>query len=272
MAYSLVGNGYGVWSWGTTNDKDGVDTGMGYDTSCVLCGVCGDLSAGEEPHKYLCGENGIRSEASTLADFETGTWRVIGHGGACGPIVSDGTTSWYNNPVNAQAVCFLKSANLEGYWTPDYPAVSRIYETKPGRQCFLSGILGANGIWDNANSYARIRLVSIADATHPTPGWYVESNLKKSEWESNPMVKFLCVDFPVGHIFNYGTTVVKETTQTLKITTGTGVKACALTGIQGAFNVGSWYDGVFMNWPSAVGGDWFLTVTAGKSASWVCVR
>jgi len=266
MAYSLVG--ITVWSWGTTSDEDGVATTMvGYDTSCILCGVSGDLSKGQEIDKGGCGDKALRSEASTLSDWETNTWRVRGHGGRCGSV-------WNNNPVNAQATCFKYSASIEGTWTPDKPSVSFIkyFPIQAGRQCFLSGIYGVDGSWINANTYARIRKVTTVDPTHPTPGWYIESNLQNAPSGSRPMIKFSCIDFPANHFFTSGTTQIKSTTQTINLTTGTGVKACGLTGIQGAFNVNSWTDGVIMNFPTSSTGDWSLTVSPQKSASWLCVK
>jgi hypothetical protein len=274
MVYSLVGNGFTVWSWGTTTDENGVDTGMDYDPTCVLCGVSGDLSKGEEPGVGLCGPNGRPSEAVTRVSFDPDSWRVVGHGGACGPQVGS-PIQWIGNPVNAQATCFYQAGNLEGYWTPDRPSIDVIegYDVLPGRQCFLSGIVGVEqGSWDSPNTYARIRSVSIPDATHPVPGWYIESNLQKSALGSNPMIQFICVDFPTDNKITSGTTAIAKIPQTIKLTTGTGVKACALTGIQGAFKYDSWNDGVVMNFPSQLTGDWSLTLTAGKSASWVCVK
>jgi len=279
MVYSLVGNGWTVWSWGTTRDVDGVDTGMdSTDTSCVLSGVSGDLSKGEEPGYGGCGTYGLPSEASTWPVFVTSIWptdhwTLVAHGGACG--TSFFGRFWYDNAVNAQATCFWKGGSIEGYWIPEMHLAIHLLQnvpTNPERMCLLAGLRGVDRSWNNPNTYARLRKVTVTDSNHPTAGWYVESNLQTAPSGSHPLVHYMCIEFPSNHIFTSGTTPIRTTTQTIRITSGSGIKACALTGIQGAFNVNSWSDGITMNWPSTLSGDWTLTVSAGKSASWVCVR
>ena len=66
--------------------------------------------------------------------------------------------------------------------------------------------------------------------------------------------------------------MLSPSTVTFPLTSGAGVKACALTGITGAFNVNSWTDGVVMNFPPKIDGNWSLTVTGGKTATWACAR
>jgi len=271
MVYSL--DGFSVWSWGTVSDVDGVDTGMDVaETSCVLSGLTGDLSKGEEPGKGLCWYNSYRSEAIVRMG-ESFTWRVIGHGWGC-QSVEEESIEWWNNPVNAQATCFLKGASLTGYWTPDMYAFTRISELVPGRQCFLSGVVGATGTWDS--QYSTVRIIKGEDShakrsLYPS-GWYIESNLQKSAWGSNPEIHYLCVDFPTNYQITKGTITKTQIARLVKITSGSGIKACALTEISGAFNVGSWTDGVVMTFPSTLSGDWYLSATAGKAVSWVCVK
>jgi hypothetical protein len=272
MVYSL--DGYAAYSWGTTTDVDGVETEMARDYACVLSGITGDLSRGKEQVGTLnpwknCEYNwGYHSQART--DMSNGKWRVIAHGAACGPI-------WWNNPVNAQATCFPFPTSVEG----TFIALSYYYmaEIKPGRKCFLSGIIGGSkGYrgWENTDTFVRIREVT------ESGGFYIESNLG---WDSNgqieqvaserPRVEYQCVDFPVDSKqfeFTTGTITKSQTARTVRIASGGGIKACALTGISGAFNVDSWTDGVSMSFPSTATGNWYLTVTAGKSATWLCVR
>jgi hypothetical protein len=80
------------------------------------------------------------------------------------------------------------------------------------------------------------------------------------------------VDFPKGTVITTGTAPVIPATETYTLTNGGGIKACALTGIMGAFNVNSYTDGVTMNFPAQINGNWSLTVTAGKFATWACAR
>jgi hypothetical protein len=39
-----------------------------------------------------------------------------------------------------------------------------------------------------------------------------------------------------------------------------------------AFNANSWNDGVLMNFPPKIDGNWSLTVTGNKSATWACAK
>jgi hypothetical protein len=273
MVYSL--DGYAAYSWGTTTDVDGVQTEMGSDSACVLAGITGDLSRGKERPGFTllqpwidCEYNtGYHSQART--EMSNGKWRVIAHGAACGP-------TWWNNPVNAQATCFPFPTSVEG----SFLALSSYYmtELKPGRKCFLSGIIGGSkGYkgWNFPDTFVRIR-----EVTEGVGGFFIESNLGWNDESGTveqvaserPRVDYQCVDFPVDRQFTTGTIAKSLTTKTIRIASGGDVKACALTGISGAFNVDSWTDGVFMNFPSTATGNWYLTVTAGKSASWLCVR
>jgi hypothetical protein len=264
IVYSIVGNGYGVWSWGTTRDLVGVNTGMASGTSCALSGVAGDLSRGQEVGYGGCGTGSKQSEASVW--WTSSGWNLQAHGGAC-------TSTWIDNPIVAQITCFWKGANVEGYWTPDQPSILSInYPVVPGRMCFLSGLRGTEGTWNDPNTYARIRPITVTDYLHPTTGWYIESNLKKSASGSRPGIHYYCMDFPSDHVITTGTTRLISITQTIKLTSGYGIKACALTGVTGAFNVDAWNNGIIMHWPSTSTGDWTLTVTAGKSANWACVQ
>ncbi|XXY44486.1 hypothetical protein WME91_31225 [Sorangium sp. So ce269] len=56
------------------------------------------------------------------------------------------------------------------------------------------------------------------------------------------------------------------------ITSGSGVKGCALTEISGVFNQNSWTDGALITAPSALNGNWTISVSNNKSARWACVE
>jgi hypothetical protein len=281
LSYCLIGNGFTVWSWGTTRDWNGLAIGMGSPstTACVLSGVMGDLSHGEEYASSvgMCSTQGRKATAQIQFNSV-----LLAHGGSCGrPSIG---TIYYDNAVGAQATCFWKELSNHGFWVPPgniayqndhFTPIWKIpnLDYKPERVCFLTGLQGVNNTWNDPNTYAGLRKVSSPDLTHPTAGYYVESSLQIVWPDEEAFIYYGCIDFPTNHIITVGTTPFSATTkQTTTITTGTGVKACALTGVRGKFNVNSWDDGIIMNFPATLDGNWSLTVSAGKQASWVCVR
>ncbi|EAU69379.1 hypothetical protein [Stigmatella aurantiaca] len=257
-ASALVGNGYTAASWGTTQDTTGVDLDSSTDRTCFLSGVAGNLSRGEEM--------ALAEEAVASVLYRSGNYWLVAHGGATANQVNDKV--WHNTPVMAQSTCFLTATNVKNAtWTSDATVVPpvKIADLDPSnrRQCFLSGLLGVDGAWNNNSRYARV--MKKAD------GWYVESNMTLNYPRARVMAR--CVDFPAGTVFSTKTvTAGTGTPVTEALTTGTGVKACALTGVQGAFNQNSWTDGALLNFPSTVDGNWTATVTGGKTAHYTCAR
>ncbi|WP_159396735.1 hypothetical protein [Sorangium cellulosum] len=80
-----------------------------------------------------------------------------------------------------------------------------------------------------------------------------------------------CIDFPTGTTFISGETVsFAGFTTNEDIDTRPGIKACALTGIEGAFNQNSFTDGAMIEPPATINGTWKITVTNGKKARWAC--
>ena len=197
------------------------------------------------------------------------------HGGACENDVHQKV--WNNNPVKAQATCFLTAVDQRpGVWDPGNNGLPVfVADLSAGllyvRNCFLSGLWGVGGAWNSNGNFARVRNVLTSDNTHPKPGWYIEANLPMPNDGSHPRVEAECADFPRNSTkFTQFTAPVSNVTKTYTLTQGPGVKACALKEIRGAFNVNSWTDGVVMNLPAKADGNWSATVTGGKSATWEC--
>jgi hypothetical protein len=226
---------------------------------------------------FGCGNQGEESIAWVNDKFPpTGHYWLVAHGGACSNQVNQKV--WDNNPVKAQATCF---------WTAD-GVISSEWKTGNNnlpvkltalnapnnkvRHCFLSGLWGVGGAWNSGSDFARVRRVTATDNTHPTTGWYIEANLPQPADGSHPRVDARCVDFPSNTNITSNTTQVLPAANTFTLTTGAGIKACALMGIKGAFDVNSFSDGVVMNFPAKIDGNWTLTVTAGKSATWACAK
>lgn len=276
VVYALVGNGYTVFSWGTKTDTTGIDIGSVSDRTCFLSGVSGNLNVGAQMN-FGCGLKGGESLARVADKYPTtGNYWLVAHGGACENQVNQKV--WDNNPVNAQATCFWTATGVTGgQWQTGnnnlpVKVAGLLIGNNNVRQCFLSGLFGVGGSWNSSSDFARVRKVTTTDSAHPTTGWYIEANLPQPGDGSHPRVEARCVDFPQNTTLISGSTPVIAATKTHLLTIGPGVKACALTGIKGAFNNNSWSDGVLMNFPAKIDGNWSLTVTGGKSATWACAK
>jgi hypothetical protein len=271
----LVGNGYTIFSWGTTHDDVGIDIGSKSNRTCFLAGVAGNLNVGAQPNF----NGGVLSRESLARVSDkypsTGHYWLVARGGAFVNQVNEQV--WQNNPVNGQATCIFTTNDVkQGSWqSGDYP--KKVAEISTGssdvRQCFLSGLWGISGSWNTSASYARVTKHTTTDATHPTTGWYIDAHLPKAADGSHARVEARCVDFPYGTVLStgaLGTSGGGSYTSTL--TSGAGIKACGLTGLAGAMNVNSWSDGALMNFPSQIDGQWSMTVKNGKTARWACAR
>ncbi|WP_437954471.1 hypothetical protein WME76_23060 [Sorangium sp. So ce119] len=247
--------GWTYHSKGTTADPTPVDMGSMNDRTCVLSGVAGNLSQGSwdglgEP---------ARAEIRETNDQHL---HLKGHGGAHEG--SAGETVWHNNPVLAAATCFFTTLNR---WYDILPGtetgILAIGDSNGRRRCFLASLHGIDGAWSHPDDHARV---------FPSGGnWWFGSE----HHTSTPRATFetVCVDFPEGTVFTTGSaSALPGQTKTKVITSGTGIKGCGLTHVTGAFNNDSWTDGVIINPPSAINGDWTITVSNGKAAMYTCAK
>lgn len=261
-------SGWGAAGWGTTTDLFGADTGWNSSNSaCVLSAVKGDLNEG--------GYWEVQDEPSSVAidvDPWSGNYRLVAHGGAW--TSQSNSRVWANNPVAGGAVCVAATDHETSSWRSVQPhqgtaAPKRIAALASRRRCFLDSIHTGDGMW-NSSRYARVRKYTTTDATHPTTGWYIESNLQSSVGTgAHALVGAVCIDFPAIETewgWGYGGA------GTYSMTTGTGRKMCGLTGISGSFTTEDYNNGVGLNAPSTANGNWTLTLSANKGAEVLCVQ
>ncbi|WP_433926656.1 hypothetical protein AB3662_27465 [Sorangium cellulosum] len=246
--------GWTYHSKGTTTDTTRVDLGSFNDRTCVLSGVAGNLSQGSW---QMFGEP---ARAAVREDVDQ-HYSLKGHGGAQAGLVGP---IWHNNPVFAAATCFFTTEN-RNYTIRSADGANSIDLTpwNNRRRCFLSALHGIDGAWSHADDFARVFPTSI--------NWWVESMHHTAA--PNAVVDTVCVDFPEGTVFTTGSaSALPGQTKTKVITSGTGIKGCGLTHVTGAFNNDSWTDGVIINPPSAINGDWTITVSNGKAAMYTCAK
>lgn len=271
-----------VWSWGTVNDPNGKDILAESGGRCFVSGIAGNIDIGvqtgsQEAVGLGCGQDAGPSVAGVKV--VNGRWQIEAHGGICG---RDGNSPHFEgNPVMVQATCFPASArpSLGGFWmTGENPHFLGKSEQDDGtvRQCFLTRVEAVSREWTAPDGYIRVRRVTKVDQTHSQIGWYVEGNMPfngpNGGGDSKTHVYADCADFPAKTVIYNGTTPLSDGTHTYSLPSGTGIRACALSGIKGAFDVNAWNDGAIMNVPKKQDGNWSLTVTAGKRADWVCMN
>ncbi|KYF75595.1 hypothetical protein BE11_44520 [Sorangium cellulosum] len=245
--------GYIYHSKGTTTDTTRVDLGPFNDRTCVLSGVAGNLSQGSWQMFGQPARAAVREDSDQH-------YSLKGHGGAqagiAGPI-------WHDNPVLAAATCFFVTQDRHyNIWPAD--GVARVISTiNDRRQCFLSALHGIDGAWSHPDDYARV--------FRSGGNWFVESEHHTSTPDA--VVDMVCVTFPEGTEFTTGSaSALPGQTKTKVITSGTGIKGCGLTHVTGAFNNDSWTDGVMINPPSTIDGNWTITISNGKGAMYTCVK
>jgi hypothetical protein len=174
--------------------------------------------------------------------------------------------------IGASAVCVnypRVDVNSSLWTTGDAPL--RLGAALANRQCFLQGIVGGGEIFTHNGDYVRVKKYTTTDATHPNTGWYLESNLVRTPGTGQPAhVTAACIDFPtITNAWNPGT--VGQGTTTL--TSGSGIKMCGLQALEGSFNVNNVNDGVRINAPTGLWGQWSVTVSTGnKSAKVQCIE
>ncbi|WP_433926655.1 hypothetical protein AB3662_27460 [Sorangium cellulosum] len=247
--------GWTYHSKGTTTDPTPVDIGSMDDRTCVLSGVAGNLSQGSR--------DGVGEPArAEVREDIGGRFTLRGHGGAHEG--SAGEKIWYNNPVLATATCFFTTQN-RGYGTQaaDGTHIVAVGDSDGRRRCFLAALRGIDGAWSHPDDYARV---------FPSgSNWWAGGEQHTSVLEAR--FTSVCVDFPEGTVFTAGSaSALPGQTKTKVITSGTGIKGCGLTHVTGAFNNDSWTDGVIINPPSTIDGDWTITVSNGKAAMYTCAK
>lgn len=261
----------GSWAaggWGTTTDLYGMDTGWhSSNSTCVLTAVKGDLNEG--------GYWQVADSPSSVAidvDPWNGNYRLIAHGGSW--TNQNNQRVWANNPVAGGSVCFPGDTSYSASWRSVQPhhgmaGPKKIAGLATNRRCFLDAIHTGDRMFDNSR-YARVRKYTTTDASHPTTGWYIESNLQSStDTGAHALVGAVCVDFPsIAAEWGWG----YGGAGTWPMTSGNGVKMCGLTGISGAFKTESYSNGVGLNAPSTQTGNWSLTLSAGKGAEVLCIQ
>jgi len=281
---ALIGNGFTIWGWGTTQDPIGINIGPSSDRTCFLAGVAGNLNTGCQPN-FCSGPYDMPSTAWVFTPYPAlDHYQLVGTGGAYTNNVNQRV--WYNNPVSAQATCVYASTHFDVGMVIQSSAsarIARIADLSAGngtvRQCFLKGLEGTDGAWnDQGHNHAWIYKATVTDGLHPTTGWYLNFDVTAgypAPGGPNPgapsWAHATCVDFPGGTTITSGS-VWDIGGAAQAITSGPGVKACGLTGVQGAFNQNSWTDGALMNFPAQIDGNWSLTVTGSKTANWACAR
>jgi hypothetical protein len=258
--------GYYNWSWGTTTDTQGIKLAAIDDQTCVLAGVTGNLSAGlesfdDQTRAGMVGRNGY--------------WWLVGHGGR--HYNANHQLVWDNNPVLGEATCFLVPTKMYDWWEsqPAHqgPAPPRkVYDLGGStRHCYLGWIAGGEGAFTSTQSYAEVVRIPVADSTHPSPGWYVQSNAPTPVNGYTVKVGAICTDFPAGTVFTSGTQVGTAGSY-VRITSGGGIKGCALTGVVGAFTQNDWDNGILIKPPTQIDGNWSIKVTQKKVAVWSCAK
>ncbi|WP_437331040.1 hypothetical protein [Sorangium sp. So ce381] len=271
--------GWYTWARGTTTDLTGASIGGFIPSACFLSGVAGNLGEG------VLVAPGVLSTAR-VDEVGFNTWNIWAHGGAT--VNSSGVRVFKNNPVLAATTCFSGTVVAGGVWeskrflplaTPSAPVKIADIDPNHLRQCFLSGVSGSEQTWANPDGFARVHEVTATNSSHPTAGWYVESNLfhfgSHFVQEGSVKVEAGCIDFPAntGFVQDEDESFEGFTTHRDTDFLRTGIRACALTEIGGMFHSNDWDDGVMLEPPTtSLSGTWKVKLTNGKRAKWVCVK
>ena len=272
---ALVGDGYATYEHSSTSDPQGRDLSAEVHHACVLAGVAGNLANGAFANTY----GGVKQRPAMAVVGDryptTGHPWLIAHGGSHQN--QYGNEAWTGKRVRAQASCFYANGYsaaetlvTQGVVKLADLSVSRMVV----RQCFLIGLEGVDASWNQPTFFARVVKRTTTDATHPTTGWYLEGDMNDGDSiVGHPHAHAACIDFPGGTTVTTGTVYSNpDMSTTWPIAGSTGLKACGLTGVTGAFDVDSDTDGALMTLPTTPEGMWLLTTRNGKSASWACVR
>lgn len=259
-------------AWGTKTDLVGFDTGWhASNSTCVLTQVTGSLAEGT----YWQTLTDVLSDASVgLKPNSNGHYWIMGHGGAYTNQVN--ARVWANNPVMAGAVCVPYKGPTQVTWKSQLSQYGvapplKIAGLLSTRRCFLTGLRSGVGAFIKSTDFARVVKITSTDATHPTTGWYVESNLVSEPTHGIPaFVSAACIDFP--SIWAEWTAGFGGATFTITPNGDALPKMCGLTGIRGAWNVNSFTNGATITPPSTQGGLWSMTVSAGKFADANCIE
>lgn len=250
------------WSAGShasTDEPAGESLGVAGSSSCFLSGIAGNLGG------TFDGSDGQYQARAGVGTTPFGAWRVYGHGG------TTPQGAWLGNRVQARATCVPHPRVAVGTWSTNVDALAapvRIANIDSGtRQCFLSNVLG-HPVGVDSNPSMRVRRIVFPDATHPTPGFYVEAT-GYSTGLTRRQVTASCVDFPAGTQFESATISGPVTAYPVGSSL-VGKKACALTEYYGTLLASSYTDGVLVKPPTTDTGAWTVTVAAGKRGTVLC--
>ncbi|WP_437280454.1 hypothetical protein WME90_07795 [Sorangium sp. So ce375] len=264
-------SGYYQWIRRTTTNTAGYDMGLTSAGTCVLSGVAGKLDMG---FQWYTSDR----ESRAAVERSGGHNWLFAYGGA---YHSNSAPYHLYNPVLAQATCFPDTTNVQlGTWEASTSSTTlaapvKIADLDPNhlRQCFLSEIRSVQEAFDQITEFGRVKEYTTTDTWHPTTGWYLEGSLYASSWDSStPNLGATCIDFPSGSVITTGYVGTLGDTVTETITSGTGIKACGLTHVGGTFTDYDWDDGVFIDMPATLDGQWTMTVMTGKGGHWACVK
>ncbi len=237
-----------AWSWGSVDDL--LDMGPSSNRTCVLSGVAGNLSAGDD----CC------ASAAAIARKSDNLLTVGGAGHSVGGLV--------NAPVEGHAVCVASATNLVTVILNPKDSSVTLGPVTAARQCFLSGVWGTAGAWASSNAYARV--------TNDGTNWFLQSNLNTVFTGDNWGAMATCFDVPAGTWVGTGVWNAPDPgTVTANIgwdSSPVTLMACGLTGIQGHFTANDYSDGALINPPSAFPGWWTMTLKNGKKAWVTCLQ
>jgi hypothetical protein len=265
-------SGWWFGALGQTQQGPSLDTGMPVDTStCFLSGVAGHLGQGG-----LWQPLDVRSSTG-IGGVSGGTWGLWAHGGAHQDQTN--TRDWFGNPVLGHVTCvgyprYVPPAPLAGSWSGGAPKKIADFpisfpHAPTNRRCYLSEITGGDGLFHHSTDYVRVVKVTVTDSQHPTTGWYIEGSVQNNpDFGGTARARATCVNYPA--LTEEWTDIVGPGTYTL--TQGTAIKGCGLTRIQGAFNVNDFNNGVRINAPATINGQWTVTVSPGKGATTHCAQ
>lgn len=255
----------------TVNGSSTDSTNPASFSSCFFSGIRGNLNQGSD------NQLGLRTRISANAIGSNGNLFLTAHSAAYTDTLNERVEA--HNLVSADSVCFFGAYSATSFWdsAPAHLSISapeKIADlsTTRVRQCYLSAI--DSSMWLSDGDFARVVKKTSTDATHPTTGWYIESNLVDDPHGSGNRITASCVDLPSTTTV-FPEAVVNAHLSSVAIngslaTSGT-TKACALTGIYGGFDYDDFTNGVSIIRPNSQTGSWSMTVSAGKSGTAVCV-
>ncbi|TKD03221.1 hypothetical protein [Polyangium fumosum] len=260
--------GFSAFTAQSTTNFTGTTISPDPSERCFLSGVAGNLNQGLWVGGSISMKAAARVSGSTL----------FAHGGAFTD--QHNARVPYNNLVKASTACLPSSYVASAMWSSNSGGTSPpVWIAALGtslRQCFLTGVTGVDGSWNSSTRFARVVKITTTDATHSSTGWYIEGNLIDDVSGSHATISADCADFPTGTEFASGMAYATEDgTTSVPIGGSLGspvVKGCALTEINGAFNLNNASEGIVITAPSVNTGLWTITVTNSRLGRWACAK